>query len=55
MPDSSAIEAKDLKRIEEVIGEHEWKLEQDGFRVVSLASPADLAKEIYDWAKPTFA
>lgn len=52
-PDVDTIEAKDLKRIEDVIGEHEWKLEQDGFRVVSLASPADLAKEIYDWAKPT--
>lgn len=55
MPDEDAIEAKDLKRIEDLIGEHEWKLEQDGFRVVSLASPTDLAKEIYDWAKPTFA
>lgn len=55
MPNEAAIEAKDLKRIEDVIFEHEWKLEQDGFHVVSLASPADLAQEIYDWAKPTFA
>ena len=54
MPDPATIEAKDLKRIEDVIGEYEWKLEQDGFCVVSMASPADLAKEIYDWAKPTF-
>lgn len=54
-PDVDTIEAKDLQRIEDVIGEHEWKLEQDGFRVVSLPSPADLAKEIYDWAKPTLA
>lgn len=55
LPDAATIEAKDLKRIEDLIGEHEWKLEQDGFHVVSLESPADLAKEIYDWAKPTFA
>ncbi|AMM13077.1 hypothetical protein AX768_02075 [Burkholderia sp. PAMC 28687] len=55
IPEASSIDAKDYKRIENVIGEHEWKLEQDGFRVVSLPSPIDLAKEIYDWAKPTFA
>jgi len=47
------IEPKDYKRIEAVIDEYEWKREQDGFRVVSLASPSDLAKEIYNWAKPT--
>ncbi|MHB8983524.1 hypothetical protein [Thiobacillus sp.] len=52
-PDAATIEGKDLKRIEDVIGEHEWKLEQDGFRVVSLSSPAELAQEIYEWAKPT--
>jgi len=54
-PSEDAFEAKELKHIEDVIFEHEWKLEKDGFHVVSLASPADLAKEIYDWAKPTFA
>lgn len=54
-PDAGTIDGKDMKRIEDVIAEHEWKLEQDGFRVVSLASPADLAREIYDWARPTLA
>lgn len=53
LPDSSAIEPKEFKRIEEVIDEHEWKLERDGFRVTSLSEPSDLAREIYDWAKPT--
>lgn len=52
-PEPSTIEEKDHKRIENVIDEYEWKLELDGFTVVSLASPTDLAKKIYDWAKPT--
>lgn len=53
MPQPDLMEPKDFKRIEETIGEHEWKLERDGFRVVSLAAPAELAQEIYDWAKPS--
>ena len=53
IPETSTIPTKELKRIEDVIDEHEWKLEQDGFHVVSLPSPSDLAKEIYSWAKPT--
>jgi hypothetical protein len=53
LPDASLLEPKEFKRIEEVISEHEWKLERDDFRVVSRASPAELAKEIYDWAKPS--
>ena len=55
LPEVSAIEQKDYQRIEAVIDEHEWKLEKDGFHVVSLASASDLAEEIYKWAKPTFA
>lgn len=54
-PDADATDSRDMKRIEAIIEEHEWKLEQDGFRVVSYASPADLAKEVYDWAKPTLS
>lgn len=50
MPDAAMMESKDFKRIEEVIEEHEWKLERDGFRVTSMASAFDLAKEIYEWA-----
>ena len=52
LPESTAMERKEYKRIEEVIGDHEWKLVQDGFCVVSLPDPAGLAREIYDWAKP---
>ena len=52
MPQIADIDPKDYKRIEGVIDEYEWKLEQDGFRIVSLESPLELAKEIYNWAKP---
>lgn len=52
LPDATAIEPKEFKRIEEVIGDHEWKLEREGFQVSSLANPEQLAAEIYDWAKP---
>lgn len=52
LPEQSAMDRKEYKRIEEVIGDHEWKLEQDHFRVVSLPEPAGLAREIFEWAKP---
>lgn len=55
LPDASAVEPKEYKKIVEVIHEHEWKLERDGFRVTSLAEPADLALDIYDWVKHTLA
>lgn len=54
MPNSNSMEPRDFKRIETVIADHEWKLERDGFRVTSMASPADLAKEIFEWAVPSF-
>jgi hypothetical protein len=54
LPEEELLEAKDYKKITEVIEEHKWKLEKDGFRVVSLSSPTVLASEIYEWAKPTF-
>lgn len=53
IPDSSSMAPKDFKRIEEVIDEHEWKLERDGFRVTSMASASELAKEIFEWAMPS--
>lgn len=52
LPEATALEQKEYKRITEVIDEHEWKLVRDGFRVVSFDSPALLAQEIYEWAKP---
>lgn len=53
LPDEQVLEAKEYKHIVDVIDEQAWKLERDGFRVVSLSSEAQLAQEIYDWALPT--
>jgi hypothetical protein len=53
MPPADQIDPKEFKRIEETIDEHEWKLERDGFRVVSHSSPTELARDIYDWALPS--
>ena len=55
LPDENAIDPKEFKRIEEVIDQHEWKLVRDGFRVTSMPDTAMLAREIYEWAKPTLA
>lgn len=52
LPNPTALDPKEYKHIENLIHDYEWKLERDGFRVVSLPSPAGLAQEIYDWAKP---
>lgn len=53
LPERSQLELNEWERIENVVGEHSWKLARDGFRVVSLDSADDLAKEIYGWAMPT--
>jgi len=52
LPNADNIDPKEYKRIEEVIDQHEWKLERDGFRVTSMPDTTLLAQEIYDWAKP---
>jgi hypothetical protein len=53
LPDEHSLESKEYKHIVDTIDEQAWKLERDGFRVVSLSSEAQLAQEIYDWALPT--
>lgn len=55
LPDSDLLDAKDRSRIDATLREHEWKLERDGFRVVSFDTAARLAEEIYEWAKPSLA
>lgn len=55
MPTPGLMEKREFKRIEEAIGDHEWKLEQDGFRVVTLEDPRALAEEVYVWARPALA
>ncbi|GJI91275.1 hypothetical protein [Duganella hordei] len=53
LPERAKLERSEWDRIENVVGEQSWKLAQDGFRVVSGDTPDGLAKEIYDWARPT--
>jgi len=53
LPERTQLAPAEWERIENVVGEQSWKLEKDGFRVVSLDSADGLAKEIYDWARPT--
>jgi len=53
LPHEETMSKKEFQPINELLKEQEWKLERDGFRVVSLPSEAELAKEIYEWAKPT--
>jgi hypothetical protein len=53
LPEEHLLDAKEYKHIAEVIDEQSWKLERDGFRVVSLPSKEQLAQEIYDWARPS--
>lgn len=55
LPHEGTMSEKEYKSIDQLLKEQEWKLERDGFRVVSLPSEQDLAKEIYEWAKPSIA
>lgn len=55
MPNPGSMEKREFKRIEEAIGDHEWKLEQDGFRVATMEEPLALAQEVYAWARPALA
>jgi hypothetical protein len=43
LPETGSLESKEFKRITEVIEEHEWKLERDGFRVVSSGAKPTMA------------
>lgn len=52
MPNPDSMERREFRRIEEAIDDHEWKLEQDGFQVVTLENPRALAVEVYEWARP---
>ena len=53
LPDANGLDPKEWRKIEDVIGEGSWKLEREGFQVVSHLTPEALAKDIYDWALPT--
>lgn len=54
LPDQNQLDAKARKRVQDVVEAQEWKLEREGFQVVSHASESLLARDIYDWAKQAF-
>lgn len=54
LPSSNQLDSKTRKKVEDVVSAQEWKLEREGFRVVSQSSEERLAEEIYDWAKQSF-
>jgi hypothetical protein len=49
-PTSDSMPAGDFDRVENVLGEQSWNLEQQGFLVSSHDSAMPLAQDIWDWA-----
>jgi hypothetical protein len=52
LPPPKALDAKERIKMEKLLADYQWKLERDGFRVVSHESPGALASDVYEWAKP---
>ncbi|WP_217482046.1 hypothetical protein, partial [Burkholderia contaminans] len=40
----------DRERIENILGEQSWSLEQQGFVVSAHDDPGPLARDVYEWA-----
>ncbi len=49
-PACDSMPAGDFERVEDVLGEQSWNLEQQGFLVSVHDSAMPLAKDIWDWA-----
>lgn len=52
-PKPDSMPEADLDRIENVLGEQSWSLEQQGFRVATSDSAKVLAADVWDWAAPS--
>lgn len=46
----SQYEQGEFRRMSELVDEQSWRLESQGFRVVSFEDPAPIAKSIYEWS-----
>ena len=46
----SQYEKGEFRRMSELVDEQSWRLENQGFRVVSFEDPAPIAKSIYEWS-----
>lgn len=50
MPTKDSMPPVEFDRVENILGEQSWNLEQQGFRVAAHDSAAPLAREVWDWA-----
>lgn len=50
MPTKDSMPPSEFDRIENILGEQSWNLEQQGFRVATHDSAGPLAQEVWDWA-----
>lgn len=53
MPTKDSMPPAEFDRIENILGEQSWSLEQQGFRVASHDAAAPLAKDVWEWASAT--
>lgn len=53
LPAKGTMPTTELDRIENVLGEQSWSLEQQGFVVSSHNTPAALASDVWEWAAVT--
>ncbi|MDD3937147.1 hypothetical protein [Rhodoferax sp.] len=53
LPTKDSMPPAEFDRIENILGEQSWSLEQQGFRVVAHDAAAPLAKDIWEWASAT--
>ena len=49
-PPKGSMPAGDFDRVENVLGEQSWNLEQQGFVIASHDSPVPLAHDVWEWA-----
>ncbi|MGF6841496.1 hypothetical protein QF001_005391 [Paraburkholderia youngii] len=49
-PATDSMPALDRERIENILGEQSWSLEQQGFVVSAHDDPGPLARDVYEWA-----
>jgi hypothetical protein len=55
MPVEDSMPSDDFARVEHVVSEQSWNLEQQGFVVAAHDAAAALADEVWEWAKPSIA
>ncbi|PRX24162.1 hypothetical protein B0G75_12366 [Paraburkholderia sp. BL18I3N2] len=49
-PATDGMPALDREKIENILGEQSWSLEQQGFLVSAHDDPGPLARDVYEWS-----